>query len=413
MNQKQRYILLVFSIVVILHIVFVHTHEEYGHAFSISNVVSRVKGNHSEQAAMAITITNPTTGTVPIATATSTSGSILAPEITADTTSTPPPLATSEESNYRSANATFVMLARNNEIEGVIQSISEVELRFNKKFRYPYVFLNDEPFSEEFKSRVSELTKAKIEFGLIPGEDWHQPDWIDEDLAKQGRDKLVADDVIYGGSVSYRNMCRFNSGFFFNQKLLQKYRWYWRVEPSVHFYCNVDNDPFLYMEQHNKTYGFTISLFEFEKTIPTLWGHVKDFMLQHPEYVARDNSMGFLSEDGGENYNLCHFWSNFEIADMDFWRGTAYTKFFEYLDSQGGFYYERWGDAPVHSIAAALLLPKDKIHFFKEIGYFHHPFTHCPSGKLYLDGKCSCQIGLNFDYQGYSCLRKWDRIYLT
>lgn len=33
-------------------------------------------------------------------------------------------------------------------------------------------------------------------------------------------------------------------------------------------------------------------------------------------------------------------WSNFEIADMDFWRGEAYTKFFEYLDSKGGFYYE-------------------------------------------------------------------------
>ena len=33
-------------------------------------------------------------------------------------------------------------------------------------------------------------------------------------------------------------------------------------------------------------------------------------------------------------------WSNFEIADMDFWRGPAYTAFFEFLDSKGGFYYE-------------------------------------------------------------------------
>ena len=35
-------------------------------------------------------------------------------------------------------------------------------------------------------------------------------------------------------------------------------------------------------------------------------------------------------------------WSNFEIADLDFWRGEAYTKFFEYLDRTGGFYYEVW-----------------------------------------------------------------------
>ena len=25
---------------------------------------------------------------------------------------------------------------------------------------------------------------------------------------------------------------------------------------------------------------------------------------------------------------------------MDFWRGEAYSAFFEYLDSHGGFYYE-------------------------------------------------------------------------
>jgi hypothetical protein len=33
-------------------------------------------------------------------------------------------------------------------------------------------------------------------------------------------------------------------------------------------------------------------------------------------------------------------WSNFEIADLEFWRSEAYTKYFEYLDSAGGFYYE-------------------------------------------------------------------------
>ncbi|KAG6840076.1 hypothetical protein C0991_009188, partial [Blastosporella zonata] len=94
------------------------------------------------------------------------------------------------------------------------------------------------------------------------------------------------------------------------------------------------------MEDQNKTYGWTITMYEFEKTIPTLWNHVRDFMNLHPAYVAEDNALGFMSHDQGASYNLCHFWSNFEIADMDFWRGEAYTAFFEYLDSQGGFYYE-------------------------------------------------------------------------
>jgi alpha 1,2-mannosyltransferase len=54
---------------------------------------------------------------------------------------------------------------------------------------------------------------------------------------------------------------------------------------------------------------------------------------------------------------------------MDFWRSPAYQAYFAHLEAQGGFYYERWGDAPVHSIAAALFLPKEKIHLFDEIGY--------------------------------------------
>jgi len=41
-----------------------------------------------------------------------------------------------------------------------------------------------------------------------------------------------------------------------------------------------------------------------------------------------------------ELFTICLDWSNFEIADMDFWRGEAYQKFFEYLESSGGFYYE-------------------------------------------------------------------------
>lgn len=49
-------------------------------------------------------------------------------------------------------------------------------------------------------------------------------------------------------------------------------------------------------------------------------------------------------------------------------------KFFEYLDKAGGFYYERWGDAPVHSIGAALFAKKEQIHWFEDIGYKHEPF---------------------------------------
>lgn len=312
----------------------------------------------------------------------------------------------------RRANATLLMLARNNELEKAMQSVRELEEKFNHQFGYPWVFLNNMPFSQEFKEKMSAIVSGPVTFALTPPHHWYQPGWIDEEKASASRDQMVADDIIYAGSVSYRNMCRFNSGFFYRHPVLQQYKWYWRVEPDVHFHCVVDEDPFVIMEEQKKVYGFTIALLEWEKTITTLWKTVKDFIEENPHHVAPNNSMGFLSDNDGETYNLCHFWSNFEIADMDFWRGEAYTEFFHYLDKHGGFYYERWGDAPVHSIAAALFLNKDQLHFFDEIGYEHAPFTHCPHGSGVSKKKqCSCRGWRSFDYQGYSCLRKWERIY--
>ncbi|EIN06517.1 glycosyltransferase family 15 protein [Punctularia strigosozonata HHB-11173 SS5] len=382
MNTTTRYVLMTVLLVLGLHSILSLTHEGYGNATSIGHITSKISGSPRIS---------------------------LAEQETVSTT-----FGETQADGYPPrANATLLMLARNSDLNGVVQSVRELEDRWNRKHNYPWVFLNEEEFSDEFKKRVSVLTNAPVSFGLIPREYWFQPDWIDEDKAKAGRDDLVANNVIYGGSVPYRNMCRFNSGFFYRHPLLQQYKWYWRVEPDVHFFCDINHDPFHYMIEHNKTYGWTISMFEFQKTIPTLWGNVLDFMMEYPHYIADNNAMRFLSDNNGKTYNLCHFWSNFEIADMDFWRSEAYSTFFDYLDQKGGFYYERWGDAPVHSIAAALFLPKDKLHFFNEIGYFHNPFTHCPRGEQpWKEGRCACDQNTNFDYNPWSsCMNRWDRLW--
>jgi len=58
----------------------------------------------------------------------------------------------------------------------------------------------------------------------------------------------------------------------------------------------------------------------------------------------------------------------------------------------------------VHSIAAGLLLPKEEIHFFNDIAYYHVPFTHCPLEEdLRIKNKCHCNPNDNFDWNGYSC----------
>ena len=43
------------------------------------------------------------------------------------------------------------------------------------------------------------------------------PEWIDQYKAKKVREDMAQRKIIYGDSVSYRHMCRFESGFFFRQ----------------------------------------------------------------------------------------------------------------------------------------------------------------------------------------------------
>lgn len=127
------------------------------------------------------------------------------------------------------ANGVFLGLVRNSELDQMLYTINEIERSFNSKYHYPYLFLNDVPFSEEFKLKVSSATKATVEFGLIPKEHWSIPEWVDETKFRRRLVEMEKMDIPYGGLESYRHMCRFNSGFFYKHPLILKYDYYWRV----------------------------------------------------------------------------------------------------------------------------------------------------------------------------------------
>ncbi|RKP31201.1 glycosyl transferase [Metschnikowia bicuspidata] len=300
--------------------------------------------------------------------------------------------------------ATFITLARNSDINGLSESIRNIEDRFNKNYHYDWVFLNDEPFSAELMTTVSALTSGVAKFGVIPKEHWSYPEWIDREKAALAREEMAHKKVIYGGSETYRHMCRFESGFFFRHELLKDYEYYWRVEPDIKIFCDIDYDIFKFMQDNDKWYGWTITLPEYKETIPTLWETTKKFIKDNPQYVAPDNNMNWISDDNGESYNGCHFWSNFEIGNLKLWRSEAYLKYFDTLDKHGGFFYERWGDAPVHSIAASIFMPRDKLHFFGDLGYYHVPFHNCPiDDETRLAKRCVCNKKDDFTWKGYSC----------
>lgn len=83
------------------------------------------------------------------------------------------------------------------------------------------------------------------------------------------------------------------------------------------FSCDMDYDPFRLMQERDLKYGFTIALREYRETIPSLWKTTLEFAKSHPQYIyprtRSDSLLNLVSDDSGWSYNLCHFWSNFEV----------------------------------------------------------------------------------------------------
>lgn len=214
---------------------------------------------------------------------------------------------------------------------------------------------------------------------------------------------------------SYHAMCRWNSGFFYLHPSLAAYDYYWRVEPDVHFFCDIVYDVFQFMRDQDLLYGFNMAILDDARSFASLWRRTREFMAANPDLLYRqeeqhhqwsgntdtdtdtdedDHLSWLLDGANGLEYNNCQFFSNFEIGSLGFFRGEANQRYFEYLDESGGFYYERYGDAPVHTLSVAMFAPKSKVWFFRDIGYQHDSARHCPPPSAFAHApalhRCTC-----------------------
>lgn len=109
-------------------------------------------------------------------------------------------------------NATIVMLTRNEDLIGAVSSLKSLEDHFNRWFNYPVVFLNNEEWSEEFKTAVKGVVSGEAIFEVLPRETWGYPEWMAEEEGKRSVREQGRQGIFKGGLESYHHMCRFYSG---------------------------------------------------------------------------------------------------------------------------------------------------------------------------------------------------------
>ncbi|GAA6060450.1 hypothetical protein JCM10212_000043 [Sporobolomyces blumeae] len=278
-------------------------------------------------------------------------------------------------------NATIVILVNpfSNFYQALLPTLTNIEERFNRRLGYPIQLLTDGQLPPQaVMDRTAWITSGKATWSLVTeSQGWGPPEWITQEQIDKSTKEI-------GFSVGYRNMCRFYSMFHFDHPAVKPYEYIWRLDEGINFHCQLMEDPIELMKRDKAQYGFSQIEIEAPFVIPTLWETTLSFLeeskAKEKGWIPDRNWQELISEDGLKTYSRKMFYNNFEIVHRSFFGSEPYQEYVKYLDKAGGFYTERWGDAPIRTIATALFLERREFHDFSGMtGYQHdNPAFVCP-----------------------------------
>ena len=160
-------------------------------------------------------------------------------------------------------------------------------------------------------------------------------------------------------TIGYRHMSRFQAKTVYEQPILARLQYVWRLDDDSYITKRIHYDVFRRKRELRIQYGYTKIVSDYWPCNIGLWPAVNKYMHQHA--IRRKFWMSRSQM----------YWNNFEVSDLNVWRSPEYRDYIDYIDRQGGMYYHRWGDATIKTIAVTLLISRDRTYHFKDIAYKH------------------------------------------
>ena len=243
--------------------------------------------------------------------------------------------------------------------------------------------IDDTTWSHSARATVAGATRATVRFVELSPEEWGTPEHVNQTRFRE----VLAGGSYYGNTEAYRRMCRFFSGPVFLTEALRGYDFAWRMDSHVRYLCDVPApDPLDRMDAAGAVYGYALHMTEHLYTVPTLWETVREFADGRGLSAHLDSA--WRIPPGHRMDKVCHYWNNLEVVRLDFFRAEPYQALFRHLDAAGGFFYERWGDAPVRTFALMLLARPEQVLQFEDVAYQHPWWFKCPAqGQCRVAGK--------------------------
>ena len=192
----------------------------------------------------------------------------------------------------------------------------------------------------------------------------------------------------------YRLMCRFWAGIVWELPSLDKYEYYWRLDTDSILPLPLHVDPFRILTQRHCEYAYNRLKGENPYVVTELYSTFLRWASSEPNLTpeALRKARMFL-EDAHGKYVAPMYYNNFELGTMRHKRHALYRNLFRYLDEQPphGILRYRWGDAPIHTLAVAVLLPKSAVCNISkaEVPYRHAALAPGPTS----DASCADVLG--------------------
>lgn len=293
----------------------------------------------------------------------------------------------------RTINGVIYFLTHKKRVPSMIQVLKSLYSTLWKYYpNYPVVIFHDNLDSESESLLQSAVPKMPLEFQLIKFE--LPPGYVLNQSTTHLNLRSQKERVVVvprrtrctpmTSTIGYRHMIHFHATIVHKHLMKRKFpngkplEYIFRLDDDSYLTHPVGYDIFRMMDINNKKYGFVNTMIDDPVCIEGMWDHarafLKSFNQSNPGIVRKENFLEQL-----ENGQI--FYNNFELSHVDVWTHPLWRAYIGDIERSGKIFLERWGDAPIHTLAVSMIFGLNEIHRFSDIGYRHDPFVRqLPAG---------------------------------
>ncbi|KAF9582777.1 alpha 1,2-mannosyltransferase 2.4.1 [Lunasporangiospora selenospora] len=201
------------------------------------------------------------------------------------------------------ANGVLVMVIDEQtpgQLQKARETIRHMEDRFNRGRNYPWILLSPAPLSDRAKTLTKFLSNAPIYYSAIAKEHWRLPKWIDPSKVITNDYDLLKFKGLNRTELLTRHRWRFTSGILASLDLMDEFEFFWRIEPGIEIFCDMNDDPMLEMKKSGQKFAFSTSWAQIESGLPSAWSTIQAFKNTHPDLLPEKNDEAFLTRESGD-----------------------------------------------------------------------------------------------------------------